>query len=114
MTNFIIIAVISFLVNTFLIWYVVRLLQKLLFISDNIADLFIITRSFELFAKNLYTMDSYNGEPMIQELIHRIKDVTNEIEMFRDTFEYTLDEETEEELYDSPEEAYTPQEVEVD
>ena len=111
MTNFIIIAVISFLVNTLLIWYVIRLLQKLLFISENITDLFIVTKGFENFAKSLYSMDSYNGEPLIQELIYRIKGVTNEIEVFRDTFEYTLDEETEEELYDSSEEAYAPQEV---
>jgi len=112
MTTFIIIAISSFLINILFVWYLIRLLQKFLFISENIGDLFLVTKDFELFAKNLYTMDSYNGEPMIQELIHRIKDVTNEIEGFRDTFEYTLDEEQEEELlYDSPEEAYQAPEV---
>tara|TARA_Y100000310_G_scaffold138499_1_gene137486 strand:+ start:2468 stop:2806 length:339 start_codon:yes stop_codon:yes gene_type:complete len=111
MTTFTIIAIFSFLINILLIWYLTRLLQKLLFISENIGDLFLITRDFELFAKNLYTMDTYNGEPLIQELIYRIKDVTHEIEGFRDTFEYTLDEGLEEELYDSSEEAYQTQEV---
>ena len=111
MTNLIIVSAISLFVNTFLIWYVVRLLQKLLFISDNITDLFIITKDFENFAESLYSMASYNGEPLIQELIYRIKGVTNEIEVFRDTFEYTLDEETEEGLYDSSEEAYAPQKI---
>ena len=111
MTIFIIAAVFSFVINILLIWYLVRLLQKLLFISENIGDLFIITRDFELFAKSMYSMDSYNGEPLIQELIYRIKDVTSEIEGFRDTFEYTLDEELEADLYDSSEEAYQTQEV---
>jgi hypothetical protein len=111
MTNFIIAAVISFVVNIFLIWYVVRLLQKLVFISENIAALFIVTKDFEIFAKSLYSMDSYSGEPLIQEMIYRIKGVTNEIEVFRDTFEYTLDDEEEEELYDYSQEAYETQEV---
>jgi hypothetical protein len=106
MTTFTIIAISSFLINILLIWYLTRLLQKLLFISENIGDLFLITRDFELFAKSLHSMDSYSGEPMIQELIYRIKDVTNEIEGFRDTFEYTLDEGLEEELYDSSEKEY--------
>ena len=111
MTTFIIIAIFSFLLNILLIWYLTRLLQKLLFISENMKDLFLITRDFELFAKSLYGMDSYNGEPMIQELIYKIKGVTNEIGGFRDIFEYTLDEELEEELYDSSEEAYKAPEI---
>jgi len=112
MTNFIIAGVLSILLNILLIWYVVRLLQKLLYISENITSLFIVTKDFQAFAKSLYSMDSYHGEPLIQELIFRVKDVTSEIEMFRDTFEYTLDEEEEEEFYGRSEEAYTPQEIE--
>jgi len=43
-------------------------------------------------------MDRYHGEPTIQELMYRLKDLGTEIENFRDIFEYTLDEELEEEL----------------
>jgi len=43
-------------------------------------------------------MDSFTGEPMIEELIHRIRQVNEEIEGFREIFEYTLDAELEEEL----------------
>jgi len=43
-------------------------------------------------------MENYHGEPMIQELVHRINEVTEEMGNFRDIFEYTLDEELEEEL----------------
>tara|TARA_R100000963_G_C4602109_1_gene75441 strand:+ start:224 stop:388 length:165 start_codon:yes stop_codon:yes gene_type:complete len=50
-------------------------------------------------------MNSYHGEPMIQELIHRVKDVNEEIETFREIFEYVLDEEIEEELNAAEEEA---------
>jgi hypothetical protein len=43
-------------------------------------------------------MDSYHGEPMVQELIMRIGEVNAEAERFRDVFQYTLDDVLEEEL----------------
>ena len=89
---------ISLIVNLFLIWYVVKILRKLVFISENLSDLFLTVRAFEIFVESLYSMDSYNGEPVIQELIHKIKIVVEEIENFREIFEYTIDEQLEEEL----------------
>tara|TARA_Y100000296_G_scaffold81447_1_gene108647 strand:+ start:17634 stop:17798 length:165 start_codon:yes stop_codon:yes gene_type:complete len=50
-------------------------------------------------------MDTYHGEPMIQELVFKTKEVIEEVENFRDIFEYTLDEEIEEELNAAEEEA---------
>jgi hypothetical protein len=46
----------------------------------------------------MYGMDSYHGEPIIQELITKLREVVYEIEEFRDIFQYTLDDEMEEEL----------------
>jgi|TARA_R110002020_G_C15921343_1_gene742870 hypothetical protein len=89
---------ISLIVNLFLIWYVVKILRKLVFISENLSDLFLTVRAFEIFVESLYSMDSYNGEPVIQELIHKVKIVVEEIEIFREIFEYTIDEQLEEEL----------------
>ena len=93
-----ILTAISLIVNLFLIWYVVKILRKLVFISENLSDLFLTVRAFEIFVESLYSMDSYNGEPVIQELIHKIKIVVEEIENFREIFEYTIDEQLEEEL----------------
>ena len=89
---------ISLALNIGLTWYVVRILRKFIFISENLSDLFLTTKAFEVFSKSLYSMNSYNGEPMIEELIYKIKDVNSEIEEFRDIFEYTIDEELEQEL----------------
>jgi hypothetical protein len=50
-------------------------------------------------------MNSFNGEPIIEELVHKIKDVNEEMETFREIFEYTLDFELEEELDGAEEEA---------
>ena len=99
---------ISIGLNIFLSWYLLRLLGKFYFISETIADLYLTTKAFQVFIKSLYSMDTYHGEPMIQELIYRIKEVTEEIEEFREVFEPTLDEELEEELNAAEEEAESP------
>jgi len=88
----------SVLVNVLLGWYIAKILKKFLFVSQNLSDLYLTTKAFQVFVKSLYSMDSYNGEPMIQELVHRIREVGEEMELFRDIFEYTLDDEMEEEL----------------
>ena len=105
-----IIVSISVILNGFLICYVVKLLRKFLFISETIADLYLTSRAFQIFAKSMYSMDTYHGEPMIQELIERMKEVNLEIENFRDVFEYTLDTEMEEEFDAAEEEATQEQE----
>ena len=88
----------SVLVNILLGWYIIKILKKFFFVSQNLSDLYLTTKAFQVFVKSLYSMDSYNGEPMIQELVHRIKEVSEEMELFRDIFEYTLDDGLEEEL----------------
>ena len=89
---------ISVVSNLLLIWYVIRLLRKFMFISESISDLYLTTKSFQLFVKSMYSMDAYHGEPMIQELISRLGEVGEELELFRDVFEHSLDQELEDEL----------------
>lgn len=95
---------ISLLINALLLWYLVRLLRKFFFVSQNITDLYFTMKAFQVFVKSLYSMDSYHGEPFIQELIARMRDVNEAIELFRDVFEHTLDMELEEELNAAEEE----------
>jgi len=100
-----IILTISIISNILLFWYVTRLLRKFIFISQNMADLFLITKAFQVFTKSLFSMNSFNGEPIIEELIYKIKEVNEEIEDFRSIFEYSIDAELEEELNAAEEEA---------
>ena len=93
-----IILALSIIINAFLVWYVVTLLRKFLFISSNSSDLFLTIKSFNVFVGSLYSMDSYHGEPIIQELMLKTKEVLEEMESYREIFEYTLDVEMEEEL----------------
>jgi hypothetical protein len=91
-------------INICLIWYISKLLRKFVFISENMADLFLTNKAFEAFLKSMYSMDNYHGEPMVQELMLRIQEVLAEMEDFRDIFEYGLDAELEEELNATQEE----------
>jgi hypothetical protein len=104
MTELHLFLIISVLLNGGLIWYAIKILRKFVFISENLADLFLTTKSFQVFVNSLYGMDNYHGEPMIQELLFKIGQVSEEIELFREIFEYTLDEELEEELNAAAEE----------
>lgn len=110
--TYIIVLILSLLLNITLIWYSVRLLRTLLFVSDNLADMYFTLRSFSIFVKSLYGMNSFHGEPIIQELVERVGDVLREIEVFRHVFEHTLDEKLEEELDEiEKSEENTPQAV---
>ena len=93
-----ILLIISLITNALLIWYISRLLRKFIFISDNMSDLFLTTKAFHVFVKDMYSMDSFHGEPIVQELVLRIKEVNEEMSSFREIFEYTIDAELEQEL----------------
>lgn len=93
-----IVLIISLVINVLLGWYASRILQKFIFISDNMSDLFLTTKAFHVFVKNMYSMDSFHGEPIIQELVLRIREVNEEMSNFREIFEYTIDAELEQEL----------------
>ena len=93
-----IVLIISLAANALLGWYISRILQKFMFISDNMSDLFLTTKAFRVFVKDMYSMDSFHGEPIIQELVLRIKEVNEEMSNFREIFEYTIDTELEQEL----------------
>ena len=88
----------SVLLNGLVVWYAINLLRNLMFISENLSVLYLTFKSFTVFTKSLYSMEMFYGEPMIQELMARTKEVLEEVEGFREIFEYTLDEEIEEEL----------------
>ena len=93
-----IVLIISLAINVLLGWYASRILQKFVFISDNMSDLFLTTKAFHVFVKDMYSMDSFHGEPIIQELVLRIREVNEEMSNFREIFEYTIDAELEQEL----------------
>jgi len=92
---------ISAVLNIFLFWYVIKILSKLLYTSDNLGDLYIALRMYEEYSTSLYQMEMFYGEPVIQELIAKTKLMIEEIKRFEDIYGLTTDMEAlEEELND--------------
>ena len=70
-----------------MVWYITKILSKLLFVSENLGDLFVIFRYFEDFVENLYGMEMFYGEPIIEELMNRARLTTEAIQEFQDIYE---------------------------
>ena len=81
----------SVILNIFLVWYLSKVLSKLLYTSDNIGDLYIAFRMFEDFITSLYDMQMFYGEPIIEELITKTKLVVEELERFEEIYSLTTD-----------------------
>jgi len=93
--------IISLVINILLIWYISRILSKLLYTADNLGDLYIAFGMFEKFVSSMYEMEMFYGEPILQELIDKTKLLREEIERFEDIYTLTTDiDEIEEELTD--------------
>ncbi len=91
----------SILLNLGLVWYLYRVLGKLLYTADNLGDLYVMFRMFEDFCGSLYGMDMFHGEPLLEELVEKIRIVREELERFEEIYELTTDiEMIEEELLD--------------
>jgi hypothetical protein len=91
MTYLVMALIVSGLLNILLIWYVIRVLSKLLYTSDNMGDLYVAFRMYENFITSLYEMEMFYGEPIIQELIEKTKLLREEIERFESIYNLTTD-----------------------
>ena len=101
MTYIIIGLIASAALNIFLIWYLYKVLAKLLYTSDNLGDLYVVLRLYEEFIISVLNMDMYHGEPIIEEMVNKTKVIREEIEKFAEIYGLTTDiESLEEDLRD--------------
>ena len=86
-----IILALSFTVNIVLCWYMFRLLRKFLFLSDNIDDLFDQLDGYTSHIENVHSLETFYGEPVLQNLMNHSKEVVDYIDDFRNDFDDTKD-----------------------
>jgi len=79
----------SVVANVFFIWYLFKVLSKLLYTADNLGDLYVTLRMFEEFTASLYHMEMFYGEPVIQELVKKTSFVREEIQRFEEIYGLT-------------------------
>tara|TARA_R110000824_G_scaffold67134_3_gene173853 strand:+ start:518 stop:823 length:306 start_codon:yes stop_codon:yes gene_type:complete len=93
---------ISVLINIGLIWYVRVLLQKFVFISENVDDMFYSLDNYSKHLESLYKLETYYGDETLESLIKHSKNVVLDMEDFKNI--YSLEEEQDKAEQDGEEE----------
>ena len=89
MTLLIISLVISVALNGLLLWYIRKMLSKLLYVSDSIGSLLVSAKNFSNHLDGLHAMEMYYGDETLGALIEHSKQVIEDIKEFEDIYELT-------------------------
>ena len=113
LTNWLIIALfLSILVNLLALWYIRKLLTKVLFVSQNLTDLVDLLTTYRNHLQRLFQLEMYYGDETMKFLIKHTRSLLDVLEDYSDIYKLTepleLDEE-DEESYDDEEETRPPQ-----
>ena len=94
----------SIIGNFFGIWYIRRLLVKVLFVSQNLTDLVDLLETYRNHLRKIYSMEMFHGDETIQFLIQHTNSLLDVLEDYSDIYLMTepmeLDELQDEESYD--------------
>ena len=112
LTNWLIIALfLSIFGNLLALWYIRKLLAKVLFVSQNLTDLVDLLATYRNHLKRIYSLDMFHGDETIKFLIKHTNSLLDVLEDYSDIYKLTepieLDEE-DEESYDDEEETRPP------
>ena len=89
MTLLIISLVVSVAINVLLLWYIRKMLSKLLYVSDSIGSLLVTAKNFSNHLDGLHAMEMYYGDETLGALIKHSKQVIEDIREFEDIYELT-------------------------
>jgi len=107
-TNWLTIALILSIVgNVFALWYIRRLLAKILFVSQNLTDLVDLLTTYRNHLQRLFNLEMYYGDETMQFLIKHTRSLLDVLEDYSDIYLMTEPIEVgeeDEESYDDQEE----------
>ena len=96
----------STIFNLLALWYIRKLLAKVLFVSQNLTDLVDLLGTYRNHLKKVYGMEMFHGDETVKFLIKHTNSLLDVLEDYSDIYKLTepieLDEE-EEESYDDQE-----------
>lgn len=96
MTVLVIICLVSVPLNVLFVWYIRKMLQKLLFVSDNMSDLLRTLSAFSSHLEQLHEMEMYYGDETLAHLIRHSKAVVRYVEEYKSIYALLEDEDTKE------------------
>lgn len=91
MSLLIISLVISVSINALLVWYIRKMLSKLLYVSDSIGSLLVSAKGFSSHLGGLHEMEMYYGDETLGSLIKHSKQIIEDIKEFEDIYILTND-----------------------
>mgnify|MGYP003142188702 FL=1 len=74
-----------------LVWYIRKMLQKLLYVSDSIGDLMVSAKNFSNHLDGIHEMETFYGDETLGGLIRHSKQVIEDIKEFEDIYTLTND-----------------------
>ena len=98
--------ILSIVGNLCCIWYIRKLLSKLLFVSQNLGDLVQLLEAYKLHLKTINDMELYYGDETIMFLIKHTQSLLLLLEEYEDVYEITdpiefIETEQDEQEYDT-------------
>jgi hypothetical protein len=79
----------SVILNGLFIWYIRKMLEKLLFVSDNIGDLLNDVNQFAGHLDSVHSMELFYGDQTLQSLLQHSKQVKENIKEFEQVYTLT-------------------------
>jgi len=81
--------IVSVALNGLLLWYIRKMLSKLLYVSDSIGSLLVTAKNFSNHLDGLHAMEMYYGDETLGALIKHSKQVVEDIKEFEEIYELT-------------------------
>lgn len=81
--------IVSVALNGLLLWYIRKMLSKLLYVSDSIGSLLVTAKNFSDHLDGLHAMEMYYGDETLGALIKHSKQVVEDIKEFEEIYELT-------------------------
>ena len=69
------------------VWYLRKLLNRFLFISQNIDDLVVMVENYQSHLKQVYSMETYHGDETIKYLMGHTKSLLSILDDYKDVLD---------------------------
>jgi predicted PurR-regulated permease PerM len=93
--------ILSLLLNGVLVWYIIKLIQEMRYISENVEYTSGVLNNFSEHLEKLYELETYYGDENLKSLIRHSRQVLEEVKEFETVIssidKEIIDDETEEE-----------------
>ena len=98
---------VSIAANFIAFYYIRRLLNRLLYVGENLSDLTQMVTSYRNHLKAVYEMEMFYGDETLKHLLDHTKSLYQVLEEFEDAYEIAIPPETEEQAKQEIEEETT-------